>query len=69
MSIRQLAKLVGHDALYDMFAMGGITGDYTPERLFGSTGRRLAEGIRAHNDAQATAFYGQIREWQAGNDA
>ena len=56
----QLAKLLGHQALHELHDMAAMNGEYTPELLFGATGRRLAEEIRAHNDAQTEAFIARI---------
>jgi len=44
-----IAKLLGEEAVRELRSFAGIEGDYTPERLFGSTGRQKAEAIRAHN--------------------
>ncbi len=63
---RELVGLLGQEAVYELYAMAGIKGDYTPERLFGAPGRRLAEEIRAHNHSQAGALFAHTREWQAG---
>jgi len=61
LSERELVKLLGQRAVCALYAIAGIKGDYLPQRLFGTTGRTLAEDIRAHNDRQAEALIAELR--------
>jgi hypothetical protein len=62
----ELARVLGEPAIRELRAYAGLPGDYTPERLFGTTGRRQAGQIRLHNDQTAAQLDAQVTEWSTG---
>ena len=59
----QVADLLGENAIRDLRSFAGLPGDYIPERLFGDTGKKLADAIRAHNRQVSPGVEAQIKEW------
>lgn len=59
----EVAELLGEDSVRELRSYAGLPGDYVPERLFGATGKELADTIRAHNRAAAGGLEAQIQEW------
>lgn len=58
-----LAELLGEPAVRDLRSFAGMTGDYTPERLFGSTGAQALSRLQTHNQRALQTFRSQVREW------
>jgi hypothetical protein len=59
----EAAELLGEDAVRELRSFAGLPGDYIPERLFGATGKELADAIRAHNREVGDGLEAQIKEW------
>lgn len=57
-----LARLLGEEAARELRSLAGLPGEYTAERLFGSTGRRQAEAVRDHNRQVFDALAAQVAE-------
>lgn len=62
----QMAELLGEPSIRELRSYAGIRGDYHPERLFGSTGRRKLKEIQDQNRQTVEALEAQISEWNAG---
>jgi hypothetical protein len=61
-----LAELLGEPSIRELRSYAGIRGDYHPERLFGTTGRRKLNGIRDHNRQTVDQLEAQISESTTG---
>jgi hypothetical protein len=59
----EVAELLGENAVRELRSFAGLPGDYIPERLFGATGKDLADAIRAHNREVGDGLEAQIKEW------
>ncbi len=59
----EMAQLLGEVAIRELRSYAGQPGEYTPQRLFGTTGQRHAEQIRVHNSTIASHLDAQIAEW------
>ena len=57
------AELLGEEQVRELRSFAGLPGDYVPERLFGTTGKKLVDAIRAHNRAVGDGLEAQIKEW------
>lgn len=58
-----LADLLGEPAVRDLRSFAGMPGDYTAERLFGSTGVQALSRLQAHNQRARERFESHVREW------
>jgi len=59
----EVSELLGEHAIRELRSLAGLPGDYTPERLFGGTAKRLADAIRTHNREVSDGLASQIKEW------
>ncbi len=58
-----LAALLGEPAIRELRSYAGLPGDYTPQRLFGTTGITRLDAIRQHNQRTAENLKAQLDEW------
>jgi hypothetical protein len=59
----EVAELLGEDSVRELRSFAGLPGDYIPERVFGTTGKELADAVRAHNREVGERLEAQIKEW------
>lgn len=59
----ELAELLGEGSIRELRSYAGLPGDYTPERLFASTGRQRASAVREHNRRVFDNLAAQLSEW------
>jgi hypothetical protein len=61
----EVAELLGENAIRELCSFAGLPGDYALERLFGATGKGLADAIWAHDRKLADGLESSIAPFAA----
>lgn len=58
-----MGALLGEAVVRELRSFAGLPGDYTPQRLFGSSGDSQATEVRDHNRHLFDALVAHIEAW------
>ena len=59
----EVAEVLGENAIRELRSFAGLPGDYTPERRFGTAGKKLADPVRAQNREFSAGLQAQMSDY------